>query len=357
MKNTRVWLRSVGVPVAALLCIGASATAQAPAPTPAPTPAPATSTPTSVTLTQMPIEAVGSKTQAIGVVSPLEIVRGSFRIRNVTDKPVTVLKVEAGCRCTFGAMTQNIIPPRGESTLNYEIDVRGTIGPLRKPINIRVAGVDQYYEVVVQGELQYPVRCNPPTIVPNGVGESEITLTASDGVPFTVMSVDGSTPDVVSRNPPDGPKALSWKLRFNVARKWPFAVVVETDHPKAPVIDLRVMHSSVSDKEINYFKNINEIAIGRHMINFGVVKPGGEATCDFYITRVKDHQQPIDVATDGGDMKLSVVELFPWRRPDDDGVRLKVKFKEGMTGTKLFPVYVTSNGKTNRTWACVVLRD
>ncbi len=353
MKRGKPSILIHALSIGMLLLCGSGAPAQSPSAPPAPAPA---STPAPAPAVNLPIQAVGSRTQAVGVVSPLDIVRGSFRIRNISDKPVTVAKIEAGCRCTFGAMTQNVIPAGGESTLNYEIDVRGTVGPLRKPINIRLAGFDQYYEVVVQGELQYPVRCNPPTIQPNGVGESQITFTASDGVPFSILSVDGSAPDVVARNPPEGPKALSWTLRFNVARTWPYAVIVETDHPKTPVIDLRVMSGNVSNKELSFFKNINDIAIGRHMINLGVVKPGGEATFDFYITRVKDHEMPIEASTDGGDIKLSVVEMFPWRRPDDDGVRLKATFKEGMTGTKLFPVYITSNGKTNRTWACVVLK-
>jgi hypothetical protein len=357
MKNQAVGAMRVvfGVSAALVLCAGVAAQAPAPSapPTPTPAPAPAPSAPA----VQLPIMAVGSKIQAVGVVSPLDFVRGSFKIRNVSDKPVTVLKVEAGCRCTYGAMTENTIPPGGESTLNYEIDVRGTIGPLRKPINIRLAGFTEMYEVVVQGELQYPVRCSPPTITPNGVGEAQITLSSADGVPFSVLSVDGQPATVVSRNPAEGPKALTWTLSFNVGRQWPYAVVVETDHPKAPVIDLRVMSAMVSNKEMNYFRNINDIAIGRHMVNLGVVKPGGDATFDFYITRVKDYDKPIELATDGGDIKLSLVETFPWRRPDDTGVRIKAKFKEGMTGTKLFPVYVTSNGKTNRTWACVVLKD
>lgn len=360
MKSQSVGAMRVlaGMGAVLIACAGASAQASAPAAVPAAKPPAQLPLPVEAPpAVQLPIMAVGSKIQAVGTVSPMDFVRGSFKIRNVSDKPVTVLKVEAGCRCTFGAMTENVIPPGGESTLNYEIDVRGTIGPLRKPISIRLAGFEAMYEVVVQGELQYPVRCSPPTIQPNGVGESQITLSSADGVPFSVLSVDGQPATVVSRNPAEGPKALTWTLSFNVSRSWPYAVVVETDHPKAPVIDLRVMSARVSEKEMNYFRNINDIAIGRHMVNLGVVKPGGDATFDFYITRVKDYDKPIELSTDGGDIKLSLVETFPWRRPDDTGVRIKATFKEGMTGTKLFPVYVTCNGKTNRTWACVVLKE
>lgn len=344
-----------GLVCAALMgCVAGSALGQSPTPTVPPAP---TSPPAATPAVKTPLVVVGSQTQAVGTVSPLDFVRGSFTFRNVTDKPVTITKVEAGCRCTYGVMTANTIAPGGEAKMNYDIDVRGSVGPLRKPISLLVAGFDKGLEVVVQGELQYAVRCSPPTLQPNGSGEAQVTLTSSDGVPFRVMSVNGEEPIVVSRNPAEGPKALSWTIVYNVGRAWPYAVVVETDHPKAPVLDLRVYSSLVSNKEMPYFKQINDLAIGRHMVNLGVVKPGGSAEFDMYITRVKDYDQPVTLSTDGGDIKLELIETFPWHRPDDTGLKIRARFKEGMTGTKLFPVYVTSNGKTNRTWACAVLRE
>lgn len=303
-----------------------------------------------------PVSVVGLQTQQVGRKSPLELITGTFRLRNTGTTPLTVTKVEAGCRCTFGVMNNPVIPPGGESVLSYEIDVRGTVGPLRKPMRLRFAGFNRSLEVVVQGELQYDVRAEPPTLKPDQTGDAQFTLTSLDGKPFRVLSVGGEKPHVVSKVPSEGEAGLSWTLARNVTRLLPYAVVVETDHPTAPVIDLRVTDGRVAQKETPFFKNINDIAVGRHMVNLGVVKPGGSADFDMYITRVKDFAKPVTVSTDGGDIKLEVVEVGPWRRPDDNHLKLRATFKEGVTGTQLFPVYITSEGKTNRTWACAVVK-
>ncbi|MFM9956571.1 MAG: DUF1573 domain-containing protein [Phycisphaerales bacterium] len=302
------------------------------------------------------IAVVGPQTQQIGRKSPLELISGTFRLRNTGDKALTVTKIEAGCRCTNGVVSNPVIAPGGETQLNYELDLRGTLGPLRKPIRVRFAGFDRSLEVVVQGELHYDIRAEPPTLKAGPNGESQFTLTSLDGKPFRVLSVQGESPTVVSKVPSDGEAAVSWTLVTNVNRTMPYAVVVETDHPTAPVIDLRVMGGVTAQRETPYFKNINDISIGRHLVNLGVVKPGGSTEFDFYITRIKDFGKPVTLATDGGDVKLELVELGAWRRPDDNHVKVKATFREGVKGVQLFPVYVTSEGKTNRTWACAVVK-
>lgn len=304
-----------------------------------------------------PLKVIGSSaTQNVGVRSPLELVTGQFTLRNESDKPLTVTKVEAGCRCTFGVVNPTTIPPRSNAVLNYEIDVRGTLGELRKPIMIRCAGYPTAIQVLVQGELQYAVRVENPRPTPGMTGEATMKLISSDGTPFRVLSVAGEPPRIVASDPPNAEKALSWTFEYNLHKDMVYAVVVETDHPKAPVIDIRSFSGSVSELETPYFKVVNDLAIGRHMVNLGVVKPGDSAEFDMYITRVKDYEQPVEVRTDGGKVKLELVKTFPWRRPDDTGLQIRAKFSEMAKGTLLFPVYVTSNGKTNRTWACAVVR-
>lgn len=372
MQGTNIGMfaaASLAMLLAASSAVGRQAAPPAPIPAPAPTPGapkPLTATP-GVPPTAMPganpqtgplppLAVIGPQNQNVGVRSPLELVSGAFRLRNTASEPLTITKVEAGCRCTFGVVTNPVVPPGGETLLNYEIDVRGTVGPLRKPILVTVAGFNRKFEVVVSGELQYAVRSDPGDLKPDGDGNVRFTLSSTDGVPFKVMSVNGDAPTVQARTPAEGEKAMTWTLTYNVQRLMPYAVVVETDHPKAPVIDLRVMSAAVSTKEIPFFRVINDIAIGRHLVNLGVVKPGGSAEFDMYITRIKDFNKPVTLATDGGDIKLELIEMGAWRRPDDNHLKIRVKFDEKLKGMQLFPVYVTSEGKTNRTWACAIVK-
>lgn len=354
MSGLRSGVWSVG---AALGVAASVALAQAPGSQPPATQPPAQA-PGAKAGVQAPLAVKGASAQQVGTVSPLDIVRGSFVLRNMSNQPVTVTKVEAGCRCTYAAMVNPVIPPGGEGTLNYQIDVRGTMGELRKPIYLRCAGFDKMNEVVVQGQLQYAVTAEPAQLRPKGAPNAEFTLKSSDGTPFSVLSVAGRTPDVVSSNPPGGTKALSWTLRFTPEMQWPYAVVVETDHPKAPVVDMRVMGGETATPEVKFVKNINDIGIGRHMINLGVVPEGGSTEFDFYITRIKDYGKPVSVTTDGGDVKLELVKMGPWARPDDDHLLVKATFKPGVKGTMLFPVYVETEGsqKPNRTWACAIVK-
>ncbi len=305
-----------------------------------------------------PIRVVGPGTQEVGTVSPLEIYKGQFKFRNESSQPLTIEKVDAGCRCTYASFKDKVIPPNADTIMTYEVDVRGTVGPLDKSIVIKCAGFATPVQVRVHGELQYAVRVDPPppkvTAGPGGV--VEFNLKSGDGSPFKVLSVGGEPPEIVSQSPEGADKALSYTLRYNLYKFKPYALVVETDHPKSPVLDLRFSDGVIAELEKPYFQAWGDVAIGRHMVNLGVLKPGASVEFDVPITRSKLYDKPVEVRTDGGKVKLDLIGTESMPRIDDTRLKIKATFTEMARGMQLFPVYVTTDGKTNRTWACAVVK-
>ncbi len=108
----------------------------------------------------------------------------------------------------------------------------------------------QYYTA----EVALPVRVTPPYLeaskrTPNGWEHTmggTVTVSSLDGRPFRITASHGATPHLVgfdaATDTPRTEYTLRWDLnRFGGAIPWFW--VIETDHPEAPVVDIRIRHS------------------------------------------------------------------------------------------------------------------
>ena len=167
---------------------------------------------------------------------------GVVKLRNVSAKPVKVLKAIPGCGCTTVGAPQDPIQP-GEAA---EIEITMKPGPkpgvnMRKSVTFQLEG---YSPVVltVQGDVAAYVTIEPDVIAaPKGgeTSEQKIVLRSVDGQAF---SVKGANPPILATIPADA--ALEHTLDIDWG-KWEaqgraMKLSVDTTHPKAPSLSVMV---------------------------------------------------------------------------------------------------------------------
>jgi hypothetical protein len=200
-----------------------------------------------------------------GVLPPGAAARGTVRLWNVGSEELTITKSITSCGCTSTEdLAGRMIRSGGYLDFDTSMTMKSGLGEKKERITIyfepggqRVAIV--YFKAVVS----LPIKLDPPYLAASEQVEvqgsrppkkrwvqtrsGEITLTALDGRPFSILRTHGLAPDYVGFDPDvDAPRAqytVRWDLdRFEGVIPWFW--VIETDRPDCPIIDARVQHSS-----------------------------------------------------------------------------------------------------------------
>lgn len=167
---------------------------------------------------------------------------GMVRLRNVSDKPVKVLKAIPGCGCTTVGAPQDPIQP-GEAA---ELEITMKPGPkpgvnMRKSVTFQLEGYSPIV-LTVQGDVAAYVTIEPDVIsAPKGgeTTEQKVVLRSVDGQAF---SITGTNPPVVASLPAQA--ALEHTLEIDWG-KWEaqgraMKLSVDTSHPKAPSLSVMI---------------------------------------------------------------------------------------------------------------------
>jgi len=75
-----------------------------------------------------------------------------FTLTNTTDKPVVIENAWAGCGCTTPEYSKEPIPAGGTSKLKVGYNA-AAMGHFDKPVNIKLAGVNEPMVVTITGEV------------------------------------------------------------------------------------------------------------------------------------------------------------------------------------------------------------
>ena len=167
---------------------------------------------------------------------------GIVKLRNVSSKPVKVLKAIPGCGCTTVGAPADPIQP-GEAA---PIEITMKPGPkpgvnMRKSVTFQLEGYSPIV-LTVQGDVAAYVTIEPDVIAAPKGGETSdqrILLRSVDGQPF---SIKGANPPVIASIPADA--ALEHSLEIDWG-KWEaqgraMKLSVDTTHPKAPSLSVMI---------------------------------------------------------------------------------------------------------------------
>lgn len=336
------------LPVALLAPLGASA-AETPQTAPPASRPPVQPAPAAAPASPCPIVADPPGVD-FGVVEPGTKVEATIRLLNPLDRPVAIKLSRPSCTCTTVDMVGKVIPAKGSIDMPMAMQTSRSVGMRTAMVTLVFDGIQAPLAVKIDAETAYAVRANPAYIdalAPERM-QGFFELIASDGTPFTVRTVDGKpaqAPDGVPVQP--GTRQI---VRYDLASPGltqgvPPFVIVETDHPKCPVLDLRVRHETT--------RITPAIALAEFRSNVGIVPAKG--TVEFEIEL--KHMGAARVERVTSNRKEWKAELVG-QKADGDSVLLKVRLTDlgAMPGPFLFTVALGSGPKSADLWIYGVLR-
>ncbi len=158
-------------------------------------------------------------------------------IRNMSDKPVRVLRAVADCGCTTSTVPEQPIAPYASVSVEIALKPGAEQGvELHKRVTFDVEG-GLPASCTVMGTVGRFISCTPTTIdAPAevaGTQPGEIVLQSERGTPFTVTDVDPSVEVDASMSPATRQTVrIDWNAWQEADR--PFRVTITTDHPGSP---------------------------------------------------------------------------------------------------------------------------
>lgn len=193
----------------------------------------------------------------LGVLKPSANAAGTVMIHNISGKWLTIKATRASCTCTAVNLAKTEIAPGQAIPLDVSYHAASTMGAKAASVRILFEGYD-VIEVPITATVSLPVRSEPMHIdalkKKDGTQalSGQFTVFSMDQKPFHVLAVNGRAPDFVNFDATtDSPRdsyILKWDLtaydattcKNAAGERMPGWIVVETDHPDAPIFDLEI---------------------------------------------------------------------------------------------------------------------
>jgi hypothetical protein len=190
-----------------------------------------------------------------GVLDPGTAGQGVTRVWNTGDKPLRILKSITSCGCTSAQdLSGRTIPPGGSIDFTTTMEMKSGLGDKMEKVTIFFEGYGNTQVVYFyKAEVSRAVRAIPPYMTADDRGRpilsGELVLEARDGRAFRVLAAHGRAPEFVGFDPARDQPAARYTIRWDItpehqAGAVPWFWVFETDHPDAPLVDVRVRHAS-----------------------------------------------------------------------------------------------------------------
>ena len=232
-----------------------------------------------------PIELIPPRMD-FGFIGPNEIAKGQIKLKNTSDKPLTILAVQPSCKCTSTSdLVGKTIPPDGSVELDAELTAQAEPGTKSATIKVLIDGYARVVQVDMKAEVTLPIRTVPPYI--NLVGGKSRTgrfvVESTDKKPFVICSIHGMPPDYANFDPATDEPRNSYLINYDMTvfepADPPLYLVIDTDHPESPVTGIRVRHENTfprpSLKMKSFRGNTGRIEQGGHgMMKLGIRELG-----------------------------------------------------------------------------------
>ncbi len=195
-----------------------------------------------------------------GIVPRHTIGKGTAKIWNVGDQPLRILKSITSCGCTSAEnLAGRVIHPGGFIEFATEMEMKTGLGAKKEKVTLFFEGYGQTQVVFYyNAEVARPVRVIPPYVQAserrrdggwNQYQTGTVRVASLDGKQFRLLKAHGLAPQFVGFDPAvDEPRSqytLKWDIGQFAGGRIPWFWVLETDHPDAPIVDVRIRHTSV----------------------------------------------------------------------------------------------------------------
>ncbi len=189
-----------------------------------------------------------------GVVAPNATSQGAVRLFNRSEEPMLILAVEPSCKCTaLDDIAGRTIAPGESIELNAVLDASPNIGPKNASIKILVDGYPVVKLLNIKAQISLPVRPIPALInaVRGQNRQGRIIVESIDDQPFSICSFHGDSPTYLGFDPTSDEPRSKYVLTYDldaIAEPYPRYLVIETDRPDVPVVDVYLRHESTLPK-------------------------------------------------------------------------------------------------------------
>lgn len=294
-------------------------------------------------------------TVMLGFIEPRSSVTREVPLRNTSDAPVRILRAVPSCTCTTLDVTGKVIPPMGELLIPITMKVSSATGIKTANVQFVLEGVPSVLTVAMQGEVSYPVRAlqldpKTDTRVPYidaftnpGKATGIIEVVSIDGKPFRVTGVQGAPPKYVGFDPAKDAPRTSYAVEYDLSgiecSKMPPYLVVSTDRPDAPVIDMRVRHACTRIDPV--------IPFAEFRVNLGVVRPGSTTSYDFELKQARGWTATGATCSDPR-IRISFVKQKPVDSEGHSLVALEAVVAPDARGLLLVPVTLDATSPNGR---------
>jgi len=171
---------------------------------------------------------------------------GRFTLRNAGPAPVKVNSAFPSCKCTAVTdLAGREIPPGGSVEFSATMEAPRAPGEKDAKIFVVLEGASQPMVAKMRGVVTWPVQPEPAYVdALQGRRKGSVRLVSTDGRPFRVLGLDGRAAADGSGEQARTEHDVAWDLTTlpeGGLRQW---MLVQTDHPEAPLVPLRVRHES-----------------------------------------------------------------------------------------------------------------
>ena len=289
-----------------------------------------------------------------GVVSPGSKLRTEIRLVNPTNQPVVLRAAVPTCQCTTVNVDGTIIPSMGAVGIPMTLQVPSTTGEKKAAVNTVLVPGGKGPRLTLRAIAAYAVQATastssggPPTLwvdalKPAGMS-GRIQLNSTDGRPFRVLSLNGETPMFLQgAGQPATTQSIAYDLTGRTSATMPKWMLIETDHPAAPMVEMRVRH--MDSRLPHQFKDYAvKLQFDGYIANVGQIYPGVSA--DFSVELKQFKQRTLSGLRSGN--PDFVVNLLQRKDGDGDRVRItgSITPKPNFEGPFICPVqFITPEG-------------
>jgi len=230
-------------------------------------------------------------------------------LRNDGDAPAVLRRVATTCTCTATNFHEPVtIEPGGEHVLKLQVRAGNNIGPLKSEAHLFFEHQPDPMIARVEAAVSRAIRAEPPIIDvfifpkrdPKPPLHGSVTLTSEDGRPFRVLTVQGKP---APPNEPAQTHTVEYDFEGVEQRDMPIWFVVETDHPQAAVVELRVGSLAL----LNTGQGTGPWDPDFDLVNLGRITPGDSAAHEIELVGLRDRNTPVEFLTMNGLFAVEVV--------------------------------------------------
>jgi hypothetical protein len=288
-----------------------------------------------------------------GFVAPNTQLDWTAKINNPLNESVKCILSKPSCTCTTVDMVGKVIPAGESITVPVSMKTSGATGSKTATVQMifqRASGevVPGAVELRLRAEVVYAIRAyqvNPQAGGATGMDpfvnafdfpaqeKGTVVVESLDGKPFNVLTVMGKPASGTPMNAERSKLSVPYDFSALSCADKPKWLVIETDRPDAPLVEMRVRHACTGIKPAFGYAQYYE--------NLGVLEQGKEQTFIIQINHCNGVR--VDSVT-SQDPRLQVKLVETSTVADTLYAKVSVVAQPGMEGVFVLPVTVAGVG-------------